>query len=56
MDKGAYKMEDVDLSDLGLYLSQKETTTSTNHEQVFYFSSVYIHFCLACILLLNSLF
>lgn len=33
MDKGAYKMEDVDLSDLGLYLSQKETTTSTNHEQ-----------------------
>uniref|UniRef100_A0A671QDN5 V-myb avian myeloblastosis viral oncogene homolog-like 2a n=1 Tax=Sinocyclocheilus anshuiensis TaxID=1608454 RepID=A0A671QDN5_9TELE len=33
MDKGTYKIEDVDLSDLGLYLSQKETTTSTNHEK-----------------------
>ncbi|XP_043080028.1 v-myb avian myeloblastosis viral oncogene homolog-like 2a [Puntigrus tetrazona] len=33
MDKGTYKMEDVDLSDIGLYLSQKETTSSTNHEK-----------------------
>ncbi|XP_048011348.1 v-myb avian myeloblastosis viral oncogene homolog-like 2a isoform X2 [Megalobrama amblycephala] len=33
MDKGTYKMEDVDLSDLGIYLTQKETSASTSHEK-----------------------
>ncbi|XP_073679580.1 v-myb avian myeloblastosis viral oncogene homolog-like 2a [Garra rufa] len=33
MDKGAYNMEDVDLSDLGLHQSQKETSTATGHEK-----------------------
>ncbi|KAG1927335.1 v-myb avian myeloblastosis viral oncogene homolog-like 2a [Pimephales promelas] len=33
MDKGDYKMEDVDLSDLGIYLTLKETSASTSHEK-----------------------
>lgn len=35
MDKGTYKMEDVDLSDLGIYLTLKEASASTSHEKVF---------------------
>ncbi|XP_067303081.1 v-myb avian myeloblastosis viral oncogene homolog-like 2a isoform X2 [Pseudorasbora parva] len=34
MDKGNYKMEDVDLSDLGIYMTQKETSASTSHEKL----------------------
>lgn len=41
MDKGTYKMEDVDLSDLGIYLTQKETSASTSHEKVFYIFTLY---------------
>ncbi|CAM4683525.1 hypothetical protein PO909_013497 [Leuciscus waleckii] len=33
MDKGTYKMEDVDLSDLGIYLTLKESSASTSHEK-----------------------
>ncbi|XP_051961138.1 v-myb avian myeloblastosis viral oncogene homolog-like 2a isoform X1 [Xyrauchen texanus] len=33
MDKGIYKMEDIDLSDLGLYQSIKEISTSKSHDK-----------------------